>query len=114
MTPNQILLSAAKLLEDNGWCRHNYHRYNYALKRNEYCMVGALEEVSAVGAVGYDFEAERLARIKLSAYLFDHSPDLTSSSISLTDWNDKSSRTQEEVINTLRAAAEYTSTNLDT
>lgn len=95
MTPQEVLLKAADLIENNGWTQNFMARNVEGLSVNQlsieascFCILGAMLNISGN-------HADDAAKI-----LRDH---LNIPHIAM--WNDNPSRTKEEVINALREAA---------
>jgi len=90
-TVRDVLLHAALLIEERGWCQGLYEAPDGRL-----CAIGALSVASGGDADIYVGGAadEALARIVCTAYI--------------PHWNDATGRTAAEVIAALRAAAEAT------
>lgn len=102
MTPSEILLKAADLIEQKGWTQGAYARSGEfevsSLHREAtcYCTIGAI--ICATG------EARMLGRgvvdgtkARLFAMIGDHD---------IVSWNDTPGRTKEEVVEALRRAAQ--------
>jgi hypothetical protein len=96
------LLSAADVLERDGWCQGRLHT------RGRHCTRGALNVVAGVVAASGASEAEYLAAIERS----DRAEAVLARSLGLglgpgavPIWNDAPGRTPEEVVAALRAAA---------
>jgi hypothetical protein len=93
-----VLLDAARLLEENGWCQHDFQKCTP--KGTRYCLVGAVNEV-VNGIEMPSFEARCEFR--------DHVTEAVKAAVgtkALFHWNDASGRTQAEVVAALRGAAE--------
>ena len=91
----ELLWEAANLLERRGW-RRGY----YVGDRSEYCMIGALNMAAGEGPISLGRNPTKMrARALLAKTLGVRSKMLTA-------WNDKESRTKEEVIDALRRASE--------
>ena len=100
-----ILLEAAKLIKESGWCQGHM-----ALDKNgkptnhlasgacDFCMTGALDRAAYDLDATLDLrdEAECAALENVAAY------------VHLTDFNDNARRTKGEVISVLKDAAEET------
>lgn len=94
------LLSAADVLERDGWCQGRLHT------RGRHCTRGALNVVAGVVAAYGASEAEYLAASERS----DRAEAVLARSLGLgpgavPTWNDAPGRTPEEVVAALRAAA---------
>jgi hypothetical protein len=87
-TWQEALLQAADVLERDGWCQH--HNYDNDGSR---CMLGALGSVS----YNYTTSAYGTAILKLQSSL----------AMRISEWNDATGRTKEEVIAKLRKIASY-------
>jgi hypothetical protein len=92
MTPQEVLLKAAELLERRGWCQNELTNP----ETGAYCVLGALQTVCLV-----DYFIESEAREILRNKVYGEPPETGS----LVDWNDEPGRTATEIISTLRAAA---------
>lgn len=93
MTPQDVLRQAADLIERTGWCQGDI----YELGENGilgYCAEGAIREVA-------DKSGERFDIRDLLALA-----ETGTDGDALYVWNDTPGRTKEEVIATLRRAAE--------
>ena len=89
-TPQQILLDAANLLEERGWCQDEFQN-----KQGQMCMLGAMRVAlwdkviyPAHPAYGLACDATGMNGMKIA------------------EWNDTPGRTQQEVISKLREAAQ--------
>ncbi len=93
---NKTLGKAAKLIEEHGWCQHT-NQNNWG----EYCLIGAClstkKEWEDFLNPPNEIMEELRQRIKKSNIGIDTNP---------IAWNDEEGRTEEEVINLLRRAAE--------
>ena len=86
-----LLDNAAKAIEENGWCQRTGRK-----KTGELCMLGAVDFASyAHGATKHARGERHKAHTVLRRHL--------NSQIAV--WNDKKSRTREDVLKALRGAA---------
>ena len=93
MSPQEILLRAAELIEKRGWCQDRYSNDKGCL-----CPLGAMRV-----ATGYRAGTENeqcLGKIRPAVFRIG---DLDNCNIS--DWNDAPGQTKENVIATMRACA---------
>lgn len=115
MTPQELLLKAADLIEHNDWTQGAYARnvngcgvYPNSISAMSFCVVGAMTRTV------FDESRERLLREGKSDSAADQilgrqAADLLTSQIcqsDVPDWNDDPARTKAEVVQALRAAAE--------
>lgn len=97
MTPQDVLRQAADLIERTGWCRRAFARDKrrrvvgfYSKDACRFCVRGAIYRV---GGAGLNGDIERLLKRHIGTR-------------HISDWNDAPGRTKDEVIATLRRAAE--------
>lgn len=103
MTPSEILLKAADLIEQKGWTRYGYARDEDGndvnpTSRHAVCFC-------AIGAIRASANDRGLGSLSRTAVRFaEDALDCNS----LDDWNDEFGRTKEEVVEALRRAAQST------
>lgn len=90
-TARDVLLGAARLIEERGWLQHNYRGPN-----GERCATSALL-AAAHFRISQPNPAYCEANRRLERVIRDRS---------VTGWNDKPGRTEAEVLAALRQAAE--------
>lgn len=97
-TPDEVLDAAADLLERDGWTQGQM----YGDGRR--CMVGAM--LSATTGIEYTVGASDFTEDQRNVYREGHGAvEELLGTPTLTNWNDKPERTQEEVVQVLRDAA---------
>jgi hypothetical protein len=86
----RVLLRAAEIIEERGWCRAAY------IENGRLCAVGAI----ATAAEGNAFSLA--PRVERAIRSFN---DFIGGSVRIEAWNDAPGRTQSEIVNALRSAA---------
>ena len=97
MTPASVLRAAAALIEHEGWTQGVLRNYATGAR----CAYGAIFDVTIFHPVTPQ-QTELLDRAHSTLLDFLH----MKKGLSVSAWNDDPSRTQAEVITTLRAAAD--------
>ena len=92
----KILNEAADVLAERGWCKGVYYSSD-----GKYCALGAIMSVCDKHGIGHNTEFE--AKKVLCEQINPENKLITSTSIS--DWNDKTAKNVDEVIDMLHKAA---------
>lgn len=95
-----VLRRAAEVLRSSGWCRYELGPANCAA--GPHCALGAIHCVADRTS-----QVNELARRRLSAFLIERRgmPWMQQTSRVITEWNDRRTRTAEEVVAALEEAA---------
>jgi hypothetical protein len=102
VTRRDVLHRAADLLEEFGWCQHDYGSY----RRGAFCAVGAIAH--AARDLGDPVPADSKRCTFIGQYEDKYQDIIEADDGLLHYWNDAPGRTKAEVVARLREAAERT------